>query len=126
MSSQYAMIKVMWFLKRADGMSLGDFRDWWLNRHAHDVAHHQQPYLLRYTVNVRRDDSGLTGAARDEFEWDGVAEQWFADEAAYNAVYGRAESPTRADTLAHTSRFARLVVTEHHYATPPEAPPPMT
>ena len=113
------MIKVMWFLKRADGMSLSDFRDWWLQRHAHDVARHQQPHLLRYTVNVRRDDSGLAGGTREESEWDGVAEQWFADEAAYNAVYSLPESPTRADTLAHTSRFARLVVTEHQYTTPP-------
>ena len=120
------MIKVMWFLKRADGMSLSDFRDWWLNRHAHDVARHQQPHLMLYTVNVRCDDSGLAGGAREEFEWDGVAEQWFADEAAYNTVYGRAESPTRADTPAHTSRFARMVVTEHHYTTPPEAQQPAT
>jgi hypothetical protein len=114
------MIKVMWFLKRAEGLSLEDFREWWLHRHPHDVARHQGPHLLRYTVNVRADDSGLTGATQHEFEWDGVAEQWFADEAAFNAVYGRADSPTRADTLAHTSRFARLVVTEHHYQAPPE------
>jgi len=44
-----------------------------------------------------------------------VAEQWFADEAAYNAVYDGGPSPTRGDTLAHTSRFARLVVTEHEF-----------
>ena len=110
------MIKVMWFLKRAEGMSLEAFRDWWLNRHAHDVARHQEPYLLRYVVNVRRDDSCLGGKPSDDHEWDGVAEQWFADEAAYNAVYhGGGPSPTRGDTLAHTSRFARFVVTEHDF-----------
>jgi hypothetical protein len=69
----------MWLLKRADGMSLEAFRDWWLSRHAHDVARHQEPYLLRYVVNVRRDDSGLGGKPADDHEWDGVAEQWFAD-----------------------------------------------
>jgi hypothetical protein len=109
------VIKVMWFLKRAEGMSLEAFRDWWLNRHAHDVARHQEPYLLRYVVNVRRDDSCLGGRPSDDHEWDGVAEQWFADEAAYNAVYHGGPSPTRGDTLAHTSRFARLVVTEHNF-----------
>ena len=110
------MIKVMWFLKRAEGLSLEAFRDWWLNHHAHDVARHQAPHLLRYVVNVRRDDSGLGAKPADDHEWDGVAEQWFADEAAYNAVYDGGPSPTRGDTLAHTSRFARLVVTEHEFA----------
>ena len=113
------MIKVMWFLKRADGMSLADFRDWWLNRHAHDIARHQRPYLLRYTVNVRSEDSGLEGGTSDNFDWDGVAEQWFANAEAYNAVYGTGVSPTRADTLANTSRFARMVVTEDQYVPTP-------
>jgi hypothetical protein len=109
------MIKVMWFLKRAEGMSLEAFRQWWLERHALDVARHQAPHLLRYVVNVRTDAGGLGGGTSDNAEWDGVAEQWFADAAAYNAVYNGASSPTRGDTLAHTSRFARIVVTEHEF-----------
>jgi hypothetical protein len=115
------VIKVMWLLKRADHLSLAQFRDWWLNHHAHDVARHQHPHLLRYVVNVRTEDSGLGGGTADPAEWDGIAEQWFADAAAYNAVYDAGLSPTRADTLAHTSRFARLVVTEHDYSAPAAA-----
>ena len=109
------MIKVMWFLKRKEGLSLAEFRAWWLERHADDVARHQSPHLARYVVNVRVDEDDLPGRPVEEPEWDGVAEQWFETEAAFRAVYGRAESPTRADTLAHVSRFQRIVVTETEY-----------
>lgn len=116
------MIKVMWLLKRADGMSLEQFRNWWLNQHAPDVARHQRPHLLRYVVNVRTEDAGLGGGTSDNTDWDGIAVQWFANAAAYNAVYDAGSSPTRADTLAHTSRFARLVVTEHDFSETADAP----
>ena len=106
------MIKVMWFLKRADHLTLDEFREWWVERHALDIRDDQAPYLARYVVNVRENEDTLTGKPADEPEWDGVAEQWFADEGAFDAVYSRSERPTRADTLAHTSRFQRLVVRE--------------
>jgi hypothetical protein len=105
------MIKVMWFLKRAEHMSLEEFRRWWLEEHCFDVARAQAPYLKRYLVNVRTQNDDLAGRPATESEWDGVAEQWFEDEAAFNAAYGR-PSPTRADTLAHTSRLERLIVEE--------------
>lgn len=108
------MIKVMWFLKRAPHLNQAEFADWWLNRHAKDIAADQAPFLKRYVIDVRvEDESGLAGKTAAEPEWDGIAEQWFASEADYNAVYARAERPTRADTLAHTSAFQRLVVREY-------------
>jgi hypothetical protein len=109
------MIKVMWFLKRKDGLSLSEFRDWWLNRHAHDVASSQAPHLARYIVNVRVDEDRLPGRPVEEPDWDGVAEQWFDTEEAFRSVYGRPDSPTRADTLEHVSRFQRLVVIETEF-----------
>jgi len=109
------MIKVMWFLKRADHLTLEQFREWWIERHAYDIRIDQAPNLLRYVVNVREDEDTLSGKPSEEPEWDGVAEQWFADAAAFNAVYGRSDRPTRADTLAHTSRFQRLVVREWEF-----------
>jgi hypothetical protein len=112
------MIKVMWFLKRAENLSLEEFRRWWLESHCHDVARAQAPYLKRYVVNVRIDDDQLAGKPATESEWDGIAEQWFEDEAAFNAAYGK-PSPTRPDTLAHTSRLERIVVTEHEVGTRP-------
>jgi hypothetical protein len=111
------MIKVMWLLKRAPHMTQAEFADWWLNRHAPDIIADQRPYLAPYIIDVRRDDvDGLVGKPADEPAWDGIAEQWFATEADYNAVYGRTDRPTRADTLAHTSAFQRLVVHEHEQA----------
>lgn len=113
------MIKVMWLLKRAPHLTLDEFRDWWLTRHAPDIAADQSPYLKRYIVDVRvADVDGLAGKPDQEPEWDGIAEQWFETEADYNAVYGRAVRPTRADTLAHTSAFQRLVVQEYEQRLP--------
>ena len=109
------MIKVMWFLKRAPHLTPEEFRRWWLERHCFDVARAQAPHLRKYVINVRTAGDALAGKA-EEPEWDGVAEQWFEDEAAFNAAYA-GPSPTRGDTLAHTSRFMRLVVTEHEVPT---------
>lgn len=108
------MIKVMWFLKRAAHLTQAEFADWWLNVHAKDIAADQSPYLKRYVIDVRvEDESGLAGKPATDPEWDGIAEQWFESEADYNAVYSRPDRPTRADTLAHTSAFQRLVVREY-------------
>jgi hypothetical protein len=108
------MIKVMWFLKRARHLTLEEFGDWWLNRHAFDIAADQRPYLKKYLVDLRlADDSELAGRPSIETLWDGIAEQFFDSIDDYNAVYARDDRPTRADTLAHTSAFERLVVVEH-------------
>jgi hypothetical protein len=50
------MIKVMWFLKRAEHLTLAEFRSWWLEEHVMDIAADQKPYLKRYVVDVRIDD----------------------------------------------------------------------
>jgi hypothetical protein len=106
------VIKVLWFLKRAENHSLSEFREWWLG-HAQDVLTSQHSHLSGYVVNIRSDDDGhAPGATSDDCEWDGVAEQWFDDRAAFEAAYNNPSSATRADTLAHTSRFSRLIVDE--------------
>jgi hypothetical protein len=108
------MIKVMWLLKRAPHLSLAEFRSWWLDDHCHMIVEHQKPYLKRYIVNVRLDSDDLPGKPPEDCEWDGCAEQWFATEADFRAVYGRSTpSPTRADTMQHVSRMQRIVVSEH-------------
>lgn len=107
------MIKVMWFLKKADRLSLEEFRRWWLEDHAPQIRDTQKPHLARYVVNVRIDTDDLPGKPKTDSEWDGIAEQWFETEADFRAIYGRAVSPTRGDTLAHTSKLERIVVSEH-------------
>ena len=108
------MIKVMWFLKRADHLTLEEFRKWWLEEHAKDIVADQIPYLKRYIVDVRvEDDSAFAGKPGETFPWDGIAEQWFETEDDYNAVYTRTDRPTRQDTLDHTSGFQRMVVREN-------------
>lgn len=108
------MIKVMWLLKRAEHLTLAEFRTWWLEHHAPDIAADQKPYLKRYVVDARiDDDTPFAGRPAGECPWDGIAEQWFETVEAYNAVYARSNRPTRQDTLAHTSAFQRIVVEEH-------------
>jgi hypothetical protein len=111
------MIKVVWLLKRAPHLSLAEFRSWWLDNHVHMITELQKPYLRKYVVNVRTGEDHLPGKPQEEPEWDGCAEQWFASEEDFKAVYGRATpSLSRADTLKHVSRFQRLVVEEHEIA----------
>jgi EthD domain len=111
------MVKVMWLLKRADHLSLAEFRTWWLDHHVRDIAADQAPYLKMYRVDIRIDDeTPFAGKPAGECPWDGIAEQYFETIADYNAVYARSERATRADTLAHCSAFERLVVEEHDIA----------
>ncbi len=108
------MIKVMWFLKRADHLTLDEFHSWWLEIHAPAVAAAQRQYLKNYVVNLRWPEDRLPGKPPDETDWDGVAEQWFETEADFQSVCGLTTmSAIRADTLKHVSRQARLVVNEH-------------
>jgi hypothetical protein len=110
------MIKVMWFLKRAEHLSLAEFRKWWLEEHVQDIIADQAPHLARYVVDIRVDDtSAFAGKPAGEFPWDGIAEQWFETVDDYNAVYGRKDRSTRQDTLEHTSDFARMVVEENEF-----------
>jgi hypothetical protein len=108
------MIKVMWFLKRKDGVSLAEFRKWWLVDHVPDIIKHQSPYLKRYTVDIRIENDDLPGMPAEGLaDWDGIAEQWFETRVDFEAVYGKAKSPTRGDTVTMVSHFQRIVVEEN-------------
>lgn len=108
------MVKIVWLLKRAPHLSPQEFERWWIDHHV-PIAR-SAPRLRRYVVNLPSRPDQLAGKPATECEWDGVAEQWFDSVEAYKAAYSADPSPTRADTLAHTSRFARMVVTEQAYA----------
>lgn len=105
------MIKVMWLIKRAEHLSLEEFEQWWLEKQAPDIRDEQVPHLVRYIVNVRTDDD-LAHKPKEEPEWDGIAEEWFATEKAFNEVYSRENRDAYHDFVAHTSRCQRLIVKE--------------
>ena len=91
------MIKIVWLLKKADHLTDEQFKNWWLESHV-PVAR-TAPGLRKYVVNFGRIDN-LAGKPTFECEWDGVAEQWFDDEAALNVAYSRQVSTEiRADTM---------------------------
>lgn len=105
------MIKVMWLVKRAEGLSREEFRQWWTEVHAPEVRDTQIPLLVRYVVNVGMVDD-LPGRPEEEAEWDGIAEEWFQDRDAFVKVYGNDERGEHTDFVAHTSRAQRLIVEE--------------
>jgi uncharacterized protein (TIGR02118 family) len=108
------MVKLMWFFKRKDGVSLDEFRRWWVEHHAKLVSERQKPHLRRYVVNVRTGDDELHGRPATPSEWDGCAEQWFDDEAAVKGAYDLPPDPSfRADVMAHVGKVERIVVVEN-------------
>ncbi len=109
------MVKVVWFLRKAEHLSMDEFRHWWLNEHAQKVLDQQGPMLERYIINIRNDIDDLPGAPQTSFNWDGMAEEWFKnEEAARQAFTLPSASETRDDVIAHTSEISRFIVTEHH------------
>ncbi len=108
------MIKVLYFLKRADNLTLEEFHEWWLDHHMPMVKKLQTPHLLKYTVNLRESDTdNRSGKPKEDSDWDGVAEMYYADEAGFEAAFGGGNmAESREDTLKHSSRVERLFVRE--------------
>jgi uncharacterized protein (TIGR02118 family) len=109
------MLKILSYLKRKEGTSLEEFRRWWIQEHAPMVVQRYGKSLVRYVVNIRlTDDDNLPGAPNDASEFDGCAELWFESEASYRDAYCKTDRPSaaRLDTLAHVSRFQRIIVNE--------------
>ncbi|MBO6638526.1 MAG: EthD domain-containing protein [Roseitalea sp.] len=104
-------VTVLFFIKRADHLSLGEFYTWWLETHIPHVCRDQAPYLASY--QICRPDEALSvlpgGIADGDLDWDGVAIQAFRSEADYLAVYGKKERATTRDTLNHIKRIKRMI-----------------
>ena len=111
------MIKVMFFLKKADHLSHEEFYDWWLNKHAPAIVADQAPYLRRYHINLAvKDASHLAPSVSSaDLDWDGVGIQYFDTVEDYNAVYTRTNRPTTPDTLKHIKEAKRFVVEEYEF-----------
>lgn len=106
------MVKVMWFLRKADHLSMEEFRRWWLKEHAPMISAKQGHLISRYVVNVSVMDD-LPGGTGVDTGWDGVAEEWFENIEDAQRAFSLPSAPeTRADVMAHVSSMSRLVVSE--------------
>jgi uncharacterized protein (TIGR02118 family) len=93
------MVKALNFFKRKPGLSVDDFRDYWLNEHAAIIR--AIPQLRKYVASIT-----LPSAYRNhEPLYDGISEAWFDDEAVMRATSDSA--PRRAAT-ADDAKFVDM------------------
>jgi uncharacterized protein (TIGR02118 family) len=80
------MVKLVFCLRRKDGMELGEFQRYWREEHAPLVQQHAAALgIVRYVQTHTRPspEADLLRASRGGPEaYDGVAELWFGDTAA--------------------------------------------
>ena len=90
------MLKVMSMMKRKDGMSYAEFRNWALNEHP--PLAEKLPGLRGYRMNVPIADN-------PDSPYDAISEMWFDDDAARLAAFGTdAGKAAGADAAAHADR----------------------
>ncbi len=97
------MYKVMGILKRPHGMSMPDFRKWWLEEHAPKVK--KWAGLKRYCINL-----AITGDQR----YDGVAEVWFETKADMDVVFRTPEGEAARNSAMVGSAEIVLLSTEEN------------
>ena len=108
------MIRLVFLLRRRDGLSLDEFHDRWRLDHGPLVASHQTRLgILRYTQSHRLDDplnAALAGARGGmEPPYDGVAELWWESEATLaEASSTEAGRLAGAELLADEAEFIDL------------------
>ena len=98
------MLKLMSLIKRKDGMTKDEFRQWVTVDHAEFAK--ALPGLRKYTVNVTIDD--------DDFPYDAVNELWFDSEEAHVAAFASEfGAAAGGDAAAHASERIHLKTTEY-------------
>lgn len=103
-TSQPAPFKLVVGLKRRADLTRGDFKAWWLDKHAPFVVGF--PELRRYQVNLVEDGP--------EAFVDGTAEVCFADLATLQRIMSSAHvKEVQQDSQAHTQARYRFFVEEH-------------
>lgn len=93
--------RLVGLLKRAEGWDRERFREYWVGQHA-QVARHL-PGLRRYRITVF--DAGEHG---EEPAYDGMAELWFDDRAAFEAAF--ASAAYRASEADHPFISERVIL----------------
>jgi uncharacterized protein (TIGR02118 family) len=96
------MVKAFNFFKRKPGLSVDDFRKYWLNEHAAVIR--AIPELRKYVASIT-----LPTAYRNhEPLYDGISEAWFDDEAVIRAT---ADSAPRRAATADDAKFVDMSTT---------------
>ena len=98
------------FAKRKPDMSVDDFQNYWLSTHAAKVK--KYPGLCRYVVSLTLKG----GYRRGEPAYDGVAELWFDDLAAFEDARQSSEFTAGADDLRNfidINSRGMILVDEH-------------
>lgn len=95
------MLKVITFLKRRDGMTREEFRNYYEEHHAPFGVKLLLPevrrYFRRYVNPMQHPISGETEAG---FDYDVVMETWFDDKASFDRAMARLSSPEIAAAIA--------------------------
>lgn len=103
-AAKSAPFKLVAALKRRADLTRGDFKSWWLDRHAPIVV--TFPELGRYQVDLV--EEGPEGFA------DGVAEVSFADLPTLQRIMATKQvKDTQHDSQVHTRARSRMFVQEH-------------
>lgn len=96
------MIKAFNFFKRKPGLSVEDFRKYWLNEHAEIIR--AIPEVRKYVASIT-----LPSAYKNrEPLYDGISEAWFDDEA---TLRGTADSAPRRAATADDAKFVDMSTT---------------
>jgi uncharacterized protein (TIGR02118 family) len=96
------MVKAFNFFKRKPGLSVEDFRSYWLNEHAAVIR--KVPELRKYIASIT-----LPSAYRNrEPLYDGISEAWFDDE---DALRGNADTAPRRAASADDAKFVDMSTT---------------
>lgn len=97
------MYKLVGLLKRPDGMAMDDFRQWWLTEHAAKVK--RWSGIKEYRINL---------CTTPDQRFDGMAEVWFEDKAAMDAVFGTDEGQYARSGATDGSSEIHILLTEEH------------
>jgi uncharacterized protein (TIGR02118 family) len=96
------MVKAFNFFKRKPGLSVDDFRNYWLNEHAAIIR--AIPQIRQYIASIT-----LPSAYRNrEPLYDGISEVWFDDE---NAMRATADSAPRRAAQTDDAKFVDMSTT---------------
>lgn len=99
------MIKVMSLMKRKDGMSFAEFKNWIENVHPKFAKN--VPGMRNYTVNILVKENA-------DLPFDAMSEMWFDSEAAMAEAFGTdGGKAAGGDAAANCANRVRMVCHEH-------------